>query len=396
MPFRLNKEEFTGSEIYKFASNPSLINFAEPEERKVYYGSLIADRRVRRGNTWSKTPLKPRKQAIETSTFSKYKYRSLLKPLKKSLGSPEVFKPRFEVDTSLYLVADDRVQERKEGFTSVDEFVRTKDDTYTLRKTGQDKQSQIYDGDLFMFEQEVMPVIRVIVGKVKEQAESEVIEEEALFKFRYRQRQLEEKRNAEIEDERKLERLAKLQEQKKRLMITRKKKHLAEQKEAADKIAALAFSQKFFENLVPSTLKVLKVQGYFYDPTRHNIEKGFFADLMKDCDKLNNLARPAELCKKDITSSQLSRIVFDKIIRNIAEERLEAYEVCPPLISFENDFCRKCSLEIPTIEENLASVSQATDINKKFDSYSSTNIKFKVDTSAHNLDADKQTTKEEN
>lgn len=385
MPSRLKKGGLTGSDIYRFTSKPSLIDFAKkPEKKTFYYGSLIADQRVMRGITCLKNPVKCKQSKPEVKQSkpevrqskpeikpppSKYKYRSFLNQLKRSLGSAEVFKPHYEVDTSLYLVDHDDAPETTEGFTSVDDFVRAEESAYTPRKTGQDKQSQVYGGDLFLFNQEVIPVIRVVVGKVMEQAENEVVEEELLSGLRSRQRQLEEIRNAEVEDERKLEKLAKRRDKEKKMMIARREKQLAEQREVADKIAALAFSQKFLGSLVPFALKVLKLQGYLYDPIQHDIENGFMAELMKDYEKLDNLTNENKLSKKDISRSEsneiisktfdlcsyLSRMVLNKMIREIVGERLGAYMKCPALVPFENDFSHKFSLEIPTIEENLVS-----------------------------------------
>lgn len=48
------------------------------------------------------------------------------------------------------------------------------------KKTGTDKESQIWDGDLFDFDYEVEPILAVLLGKTIEQSRMEVLEEEEL------------------------------------------------------------------------------------------------------------------------------------------------------------------------------------------------------------------------
>jgi hypothetical protein len=45
-------------------------------------------------------------------------------------------------------------------------------------KTGLDRETQIWDGDLFDFDYEVEPILQVLIGKCLEQSRMEVLEEE--------------------------------------------------------------------------------------------------------------------------------------------------------------------------------------------------------------------------
>ena len=46
------------------------------------------------------------------------------------------------------------------------------------KKTGVDKECQIEDGDLFCFDEEVQPLVHIIVSKTLEESRREVLEEE--------------------------------------------------------------------------------------------------------------------------------------------------------------------------------------------------------------------------
>lgn len=55
------------------------------------------------------------------------------------------------------------------------------------QKSGLDVSTQIYDGDLFDFDMEVIPILEVLVGKTLEQALMEVQEEDELEILRQHQ-----------------------------------------------------------------------------------------------------------------------------------------------------------------------------------------------------------------
>jgi len=47
-------------------------------------------------------------------------------------------------------------------------------------KIGDDKETQIWDGELFNFDYEVEPILQVLMGKALERGRMEVLEEEEL------------------------------------------------------------------------------------------------------------------------------------------------------------------------------------------------------------------------
>jgi hypothetical protein len=71
--------------------------------------------------------------------------------------------------------------------------------------TGIDQITQIEDGDLFHFDEEVEPILNVLLSKVLEQSRMEVLEEEEIKEMKRKQREFEEIRNRELAEVQKLE-----------------------------------------------------------------------------------------------------------------------------------------------------------------------------------------------
>jgi hypothetical protein len=69
--------------------------------------------------------------------------------------------------------------------TQTDQFLnRAPSPLYILQKSGMNVATQIYEGDLFVFDFEVQPILEVIVGKTLEQALTEVKKEDELAAIR--------------------------------------------------------------------------------------------------------------------------------------------------------------------------------------------------------------------
>ncbi len=73
------------------------------------------------------------------------------------------------------------------------------------QKTGIDRDTQIQDGELFHFDEEVEPILNVLLSKVLEQSRMEVLEEEEIKEMKRKQREFEELRNRELTEVQKLE-----------------------------------------------------------------------------------------------------------------------------------------------------------------------------------------------
>ena len=98
---------------------------------------------------------------------------------------PVLGRKHIDVQTDLYLEElSDKVPEAI-AMTQTDAFInRAPSPLYIPQKSGLDVATQIYDGELFDFNIEVMPILDVIVGKTLEQALMEVNEENELEAIR--------------------------------------------------------------------------------------------------------------------------------------------------------------------------------------------------------------------
>ena len=87
-----------------------------------------------------------------------------------------------------------------------DEYIdRPQTPLFWPEKTGIDVYTQIDDGDLFNFDEEVEPILNCLLSKTLEQARMEVLEEEEIKEMKSKQRYFEELRNRELMEAERLE-----------------------------------------------------------------------------------------------------------------------------------------------------------------------------------------------
>ncbi len=87
-----------------------------------------------------------------------------------------------------------------------DEYIdRPQTPLFWPEKIGTDVFTQIEDGDLFNFDEEVEPILNCLLSKTLEQARMEVLEEEEIKDMKSKQRYFEELRNRELMEAERLE-----------------------------------------------------------------------------------------------------------------------------------------------------------------------------------------------
>lgn len=72
-------------------------------------------------------------------------------------------------------------------------------------KTGIDKETQVEDGELFNFDEEVEPILNCLLSKTLEKSRMEVLEEEEIKEMKEKQRHFQELRNKEHMEAERLE-----------------------------------------------------------------------------------------------------------------------------------------------------------------------------------------------
>lgn len=178
----------------------------------------------------------------------------------------------MDVQTELYLEElTDRVEET-EIATQTDAFLdRPPSPLFIPPKTGVDATTQIEDGELFDFDQEVKPILEVLIGKTMEQSLMEVMEEEELDRLRDHQREFEELRSAELAEVQRMEEQARRREEEKDKRMAEQRQAVLAQKATAEKIAARAFAQSYLSDLVPSVFTSLNEGGFFFDRSERGV-----------------------------------------------------------------------------------------------------------------------------
>ncbi|KAA3676074.1 uncharacterized protein DEA37_0014433 [Paragonimus westermani] len=284
------------------------------------YANLMYDRRVIRGNTYALhlLPAQARTDPLELQrqverrrrAIEQMRVRDELRPSSPLPLEGRLHKP---VQTELYLEQLTDLVEETDMDCQTDAFLnRPPSPLYVPSKIGADAETQIYEGDLFNFDLEVVPVLEVLVGKTVEQALLEVTEEEELANIRAQQYAFEELRQAEqVEMQRVMEHDRRLREEKDR----RKQQCLlaaTREQELVDKVTAQAFAKAYLADLETTVFANLAEHGYFYDVVEHDIEEGFLPWLMAEVDE-------------EIELENRSRLLLDLMIREVVQERHHQY-----------------------------------------------------------------------
>ena len=207
------------------------------------------------------------------------------------------------------------------------------------KKTGIDVETQVNDGDLFNFYEEVTPLVQVIVSKTLEDSRREVLEEEELAEIK-------EQENKYIkynkEDEERVKDLENVEKNKYSLKISKnekKKRKIEMTKKFQKKLISRKKAKNYISRLFKDTSDNLKKRGMFKNPENND----FFTDLLPELQNIaeefnkndyyivNNLQEM--LCKKNYTNSlnshktaiinEKNRLAKNEEIRNILKKREE-------------------------------------------------------------------------
>mmetsp|Transcript_72592 Transcript_72592/g.216677 ORF Transcript_72592/g.216677 Transcript_72592/m.216677 type:complete len:462 (+) Transcript_72592:68-1453(+) len=187
----------TAAATYSFSSAPKPVagtrkKYREPDEDISLYRDLketciTFDRRVHRGNTYSVYTQNAIRDALQRevappAAAASPKTRRKSRPKEPKLFDMPLPEPeRIPVDLTQHLVAKEEVVHVDTVEAQTDEFLpEPPEEMYQPQKTGVDVMTQVEDGDLFVFDKEVDPILDVIVNKTLEQSLMEVEEEHEL------------------------------------------------------------------------------------------------------------------------------------------------------------------------------------------------------------------------
>jgi len=187
----------------------------------------------------------------------------------------------MDVQTENFLEEISDRPAEKEQDTQTDAFMdRPPSPLYIPKKTGVDRETQIYEGDLFDFDYEVEPVLQVLVGKTLEQSLMEVLEEEELANMRAHQDEFDQIRAAELAEAQRMEEVERRRAEEKERRLQQERQRIADERAVAKKVAARGFAHRYIGDVVSDVFDNLEGTGFFYDPLVKEIEDSFVPWLL--------------------------------------------------------------------------------------------------------------------
>merc|ERR1719321_303048 len=203
---------------------------------------------------------------------------------KRRPGTPEAVMGRkhMDIQTDSYL---EELTERTVEFeaeTQTDFLLdRPPSPLFMPAKIGVDVDTQILAGDLFDFDQEVEPVLEVLVGKTLEQSMMEMLEEEELESLRRHQEDFEKRRNAEMLEVQRMEAA-----EKRRNDELQRRMHQASAQREQDlsvmkKVISRSIAASHLSSLKDRALAHLMDAGFFTNSMQGAVDNLFVPDLLK-------------------------------------------------------------------------------------------------------------------
>jgi hypothetical protein len=156
------------------------------------------------------------------------------------------------------------------------------------QKTGMDKETQIEDGELFYFDEEVQPILNVLLSKVLEQSRMEVLEEEEIKEMKLKQREFEELRNRELTEVQKLEDKEARELAEKNRRITQKKIEKEIQITYQKKLFTRQFAKEYLSKLKDNTLRALEERGVLRNPLANQFQNNLLNHIFNNAESIKN------------------------------------------------------------------------------------------------------------
>ncbi|KAJ7519194.1 hypothetical protein O6H91_20G027500 [Diphasiastrum complanatum] len=267
MPYR--------SGLGRVAANATMTKALLPPAGSV---NLMFDPHVFRGPTFH------RNKALQEDPALQKKPREVkMKRKAVQLSEKQVIvdgRKNMDVQTDEYL--EELVEEalEYEVDTQTDPFLdRPATPLFIPQKPGPDVGTQIEEGDLFNFEEEVEPLLEVLVGRTLEQAWMEVMEEKQLAELHAHQDHFEKIRAAELVATQRMEFSERRKIEEKKRRVEQEKKRLEEERQLKEKIETQTCAREYLKKMVDSVHAYLQSAGYFYDPVEREVETMFLPFL---------------------------------------------------------------------------------------------------------------------
>jgi len=319
-------------EAQQFASNPQAVQHRgkyrddEPGMRNIMH-----DRRVVRGNTYASLVM-PQQDMAEIQKQREAQRRRIMRAnqTKKRVGTPEpvIGRKHIDIQTDSYL---EELTERTVEFeaeTQTDFLLdRPPSPLFMPAKVGVDVDTQVLEGELFDFDQEVEPVLEVLVGKTLEQSMMEVLEEEELQSIQRHQEEFEQLRNAELLEVQRME----AAEKRRADEMERRMQQMKAKREQNDtimrKVLSRSIARGYLGGLKEKTMQHLLDSGFFQDSVQVAVEGQFMPWLMENIQATLAQERVNQQLADDVLQSAINgKVQAHAAAIAVEKARLEAIE----------------------------------------------------------------------
>lgn len=264
---------------YQFSAEPRTVKAKVGKYRDSEGSSqpvnIMIDKRVVRGNTFASMIIPAstqqeieKKQEAEKKKLSQIqaKEKTVSQEAEREVGTPEPVDGRQHIDIQTDNIPEELSEKPVEHTIEVqtDYYIdRPPTPLFMPKKIGEDIETQVEDGELFDFNQEVDPILEVLVGKTLEMSLMEVLEEEELAAMRNAQAEFEQKRKNELNEVQNLE----VQEINRREEAKTRKYEALKKKETFElvhkKYVSRIMAKRFLSKLPSNAFEELKSLGTY-------------------------------------------------------------------------------------------------------------------------------------
>ena len=145
-----------------------------------------------------------------------------------------------------------------------------------------DASTQLDEGVLFDFDEEVEPILEVLIGRALSEARVELEEELFMEKLTQKRNEFERKRANELDSIDKLEKSEMRRQAEKEERLQQERTMLAITKSALAKTEALKYAKSRFGDICSTTLKQLAAQGAFKSELLRHIETEYIPSICEE------------------------------------------------------------------------------------------------------------------
>ncbi|KAL8272650.1 hypothetical protein Esti_003438 [Eimeria stiedai] len=182
-----------------------------------------------------------------------------------------------------------------------------------------DADTQIQEGELFNFDEEVVPVLEVLVGRVIEQSLNEVIEEEELRAIRQQREAFERERLQQLIAVQALEAAEERRQQEAARRLAEEAAHQKLRSFAAHKAAAAACAGRLLWGLEQTILEEMLQSREFVKPLTPAVENVVWPVIQRDAIYQGWRAFAQAACRSQTNSRVIAGVVAAALAPSVAE-----------------------------------------------------------------------------